>query len=77
MKPNKKKLCLIFTEGETDQIFYKHLIEFYRKINLKIEHEIVIKNIKGIGNYRNKLLGCYKNDIMVKYSEYEHYIFNL
>ncbi len=70
-----RKLCVIFTEGETDHIFYQYLIDLYRKKNPKIEMEIVRHNIKGITRFQNKLLCCYKNDIAIKYSNYEHYIF--
>jgi len=63
------KGIVLFVEGDTEVVFYKKLLENIRsqcnerKFNLS---KIVIKNLKGIGNYKNRVYRIFTNDIMQK-----------
>lgn len=59
---------VIFVEGETDEAFYKGLVQYYRKQfefspNLKI---VKYKNLQGVGKYKNAP-SKFKNGIQPKY----------
>jgi hypothetical protein len=56
----------IFVAGDTEVEFYKKLIENIRplcnerKFNLS---KVIIRNLKGIGNYKNRACRIFTNDI--------------
>ncbi len=43
---------IIFVEGDTEKIFYEKFIKYCDKSKNK---NIIIKNVKGIGNYQLKM----------------------
>jgi hypothetical protein len=63
------KGIVIFIEGETEVEFYKKLLQSIRplcndkKFNLS---KIVIRNLKGIGNYKNRAYRVFSKDIVPK-----------
>lgn len=70
---NKTIVCL-YTEGETDKVFYDRLLNFIKTKstnNKFIVDEIKKINIAGIGNFKNKLLNKFKREINTK--KYEKY----
>ena len=67
-----KKCVVIYTEGETDDEFYKKVLSFIKnKIpgnKFKVD---VLKSffITGIGKFQNKLLNKFNNEIIKKYAK--------
>lgn len=55
---------LIFVEGDTDEVFFKALIDYYASISSSrlLPHEIC--NLKGVTRYSSKLLAKLKNEYL-------------
>ena len=67
MKISSKKsdLVLLFVEGETDKLFFQRLIDEIRDENNKkfrTDVKISIKNIRGVGHYKDKVTRIIKNE---------------
>jgi len=63
-KDNKAQRVIIFVEGDTDEVFFKVLLEHYKNIN---QTELVpcdVCNLKGVTRYTSKLLAKLKNEIL-------------
>ncbi|MDD2401561.1 MAG: hypothetical protein PHD60_04985 [Clostridia bacterium] len=61
------KGIVIFIEGDTEVEFYKKLLENIRSLcDDKMFHlsKIFTKNLKGIGNYKNRAYRVFTNDIV-------------
>ena len=71
---NKTIVCL-YTEGETDKVFYDRLLDFIKtksSNNRFVVDEIKKINIAGIGNFKCKLLNKFEREINIKgYSDYK------
>jgi len=63
-----KRGLVIFTEGPTDKIFYKALVEYIMMQNsLKNRVDVLeIVDLGGIGNFSRKLIGIFKSRILIK-----------
>lgn len=72
---NKKRILVVYAEGETDEEFYKKIIDEIKKINDNLNFNFnKIKFIcsKSIGRMHKKMLGKFKSDICCsKYNDYE------
>ena len=69
-KSKADNIVILFVEGATDELFYKRLIETLRKEKgEKIKHnvQVIIENLKGIGQYKHKLSRIIKNKIKRDY----------
>lgn len=55
---------IIFVEGDTDEVFFKELLEYYKSINPAELVPCDICNLKGVTRYTSKLLAKLKNDIL-------------
>lgn len=55
---------LIFVEGDTDELFFKALIEHYRKCSGKALFPCSVCNLKGVTRYTSKLLAKLKNEYL-------------
>ena len=55
---------LIFVEGDTDEVFFKALIDFYASVssNKLLPYEVC--NLKGVTRYSSKLLAKLKNEYL-------------
>lgn len=60
------KGIVIFVEGETERVFYTALLNFLdstlattRKVS-----PVIVKNIKGVGNYSSKAAAVFKGDVL-------------
>ena len=66
----KKKLTqrpphvVIFVEGDTDEVFFKALIEYYSSISTHPLLPYDICNLKGVTRYSSKLLAKLKNEYL-------------
>lgn len=71
---NIKRCIAIYTEGETDEEFYNKILDNLRdKIpNKRFNVEAIEKTcIRGIGNFSKKLLNKFKENVCLKYNNYE------
>ena len=63
-KDKKKKTILaIFVEGDTEVEFYGKMVASIRQKVGKGQCSIEIKNVKGVGNYQNKVCRIFENSL--------------
>lgn len=55
---------ILFVEGDTDELFFKALIEYYRQKSQKQLLPCSICNLKGVTRYTSKLLAKLKNEYL-------------
>ncbi len=60
------KIIVIFTEGETDEVFYKRLCYHLGARDYK-NLKIITKNLKGVGRYESKAPAIIKHEVAGKY----------
>ncbi len=60
------KGIILFLEGETEKAFYDRVIDQMRQYCGTFDCHVIIKNIKGVGNYKNKVKRIFQNDILRK-----------
>ena len=65
----KKKLMnplhvLIFVEGDTDELFFKALIDYYASVSSNKLLPYDVCNLKGVTRYSSKLLAKLKNEYL-------------
>ena len=63
--PNKPHV-VIFVEGDTDKVFFDHLIQFYRDNSTTEVVSCEVRNLRGVSRYTNKIVGKLQNDICPK-----------
>ncbi len=64
----KETIIVFFVEGETEIEFYKRLVSFVKaKKGLKSNIKIIYKDMKGIGNYKNKVTRTFEKRIIANY----------
>lgn len=63
-KDNKAQRVIIFVEGDTDEVFFKALLEHYKNISQKELVPCDVCNLKGVTRYTSKLLAKLKNEIL-------------
>lgn len=70
------KYCVvIFYEGDTEEEFYKKLVQQIREYNGgKLDCKVKPINVKGIGNYKKRVLSLYEKRIIPKYEEFKHIV---
>lgn len=60
-KESQYSHVILFVEGDTDELFFKALIEYYRQKSQKQLLPCSICNLKGVTRYTSKLLAKLKN----------------
>ena len=55
---------LIFVEGDTDEVFFKALIDFYASVSSNKLLPYDVCNLKGVTRYSSKLLAKLKNEYL-------------
>jgi len=63
-KDGKIQRIVVFVEGDTDEVFFKSLLEYYKSIS---QTELVpcdVYNLKGVTRYTSKLLAKLRNEIL-------------
>ena len=63
-KKNGNSHVVLFVEGDTDELFFKALIEHYRRKSKKQLLPCSICNLKGVTRYTSKLLAKLKNEYL-------------
>ena len=63
-KGNKSQRIVIFVEGDTDEVFFKALLEYYKRVSRTELVTCDVCNLKGVTRYTSKLLAKLKNDIL-------------
>lgn len=73
----REKLVILFVEGDTDDEFYKSLVSSLRnKANeKKFSCEVIVKNVKGVGRYKDKVKRIFINQIKPKYPNFDYHVF--
>ena len=62
-KPTTLQVVL-FVEGETDEVFFKALIDYYKTVSTTELNPCRICNLRGITRYSSKLLAKLKNEFL-------------
>lgn len=66
-----EKVVIIFIEGDTEEEFYKEMLSHLRQKNGgKFDCKIVLKNIRGVGNYKSKVSRIFEKKIKRDYPGY-------
>ena len=60
------KGIILFLEGETEKAFYDRVIDQMRAYCGTFNCRVIVKNIKGVGNYKNRVKRIFQNDILRK-----------
>lgn len=71
------KIIIFFIEGDTEEAFYKVLLEYlHNKCDNKQFpfNKVIVRNLKGIGNYKNRALRIFKKEILPKDGQSEYTI---
>ena len=63
-KGNKAQRIVIFVEGDTDEVFFKEMLEYYKQVSKMELTPCEICNLNGVTRYTSKLLAKLKNDIL-------------
>lgn len=63
-KESQYSHVILFVEGDTDELFFKALIEYYRQKSQKQLLPCSICNLKGVTRYTSKLLAKLKNEYL-------------
>ncbi len=60
------KVIVVFVEGDSEEVFYSKLCKYLQTIK-GTANKIIIKNLKGIGNYESKAYAKLKNEVIPKF----------
>lgn len=72
----KEKVVVIFIEGDTEEEFYKILIQEIRnKAGGLLPCKVEIKNVKGVGHYKSKVSRVFQKKIKPEYPNAQFDIF--
>ena len=63
-KNNNSQRIIIFVEGDTDEEFFKAMLEYYKSVSQTELVPCEVCNLKGVTRYTSKLLAKLKNDIL-------------
>ena len=63
-KPVNPPHVLIFVEGDTDEVFFKAIIDYYASVSNNPLLPYNICNLNGVTRYSSKLLAKLKNEYL-------------
>lgn len=63
-KETKQSRVVIFVEGDTDEVFFKALLDYYKSVSIHPLLPCEICNLRGVTRYASKLLAKLKNDYL-------------
>lgn len=63
-KETKPSQVVIFVEGDTDEILFKALIEYYRIVSKTELRPCRICNLRGVTRYTSKLIAKLQNEYL-------------
>lgn len=63
-KEIKQSRVIVFVEGDTDEVFFKALLDYYKSVSTIPLLSCEICNLKGVTRYSSKLLAKLKNDYL-------------
>lgn len=61
---SKTVQVVLFVEGETDEVFFKPLMDYYRTVSITELHPCRIYNLRGVTRYSSKLLATLRNEFL-------------
>lgn len=65
---------VIFVEGDTDEVLFKALVEYYKGVSEVVIRPCRICNLRGVTRYQSKLLAKLKNEFLPDASKGEYEI---
>lgn len=68
------KIIVLFVEGQSEEVFYSKLCRQLQE-NKGTSDKIVIRDLKGIGNYEFKAYAILKNEILPKFKDVDIFVF--
>lgn len=72
----RKKGVIFFVEGDTEIEFYRKLVKhIHDKIGKFNVDKILFENIKGITNYKNKIIRIFSKRTITEYPNYDFFVF--
>lgn len=64
-QPESKPLqVVLFVEGETDEVFFHTLIDYYKTVSSTKLRTCKIHNLRGVTHYSSKLIAKLKNELL-------------
>ena len=72
MKKNNdctSKQIVIFVEGDTDEVFFKALLDYYKASSQVPLTPCEVINLKGVTRYTSKLMAKLRNEILLRQKE--------
>lgn len=63
-KETKQSRVVVFVEGDTDEVFFKVLLDYYKSVSTRSLLPCEVCNLKGVTRYSSKLLAKLKNDYL-------------
>lgn len=64
LSESKSVQVVLFVEGETDEVFFRALIDYYRAVSTTELRPCRIYNLRGVTRYSSKLLAKLKNEFL-------------
>ena len=58
------KQIIIFVEGDTDEVFFKALLDYYKSSSQMPLTPFEVVNLKGVTRYTSKLLAKLRNEVL-------------
>lgn len=71
---SKTVQVVLFVEGETDEVFFKALIDYYRTVSITELYSCRIYNLRGVTRYSSKLLATLRNEFLPEAKKKGHRI---
>lgn len=71
---SKSWQVVLFVEGETDEVFFKALIDYYKTVSTTELCPCRIYNLRGVTRYSSKLLAKLKNEFLPDAKEKDYKI---
>lgn len=72
----KKKGIIFFVEGDTDEAFYRKMIQYlHQKKGRFVIDKILYENIEGITNYKTRINRVFNKDTKKKCPDYDFIVF--
>ena len=61
---NSKVQVVLFVEGDTDEVLFKALIDYYKEISKTVLNPCKICNLRGVTRYSSKLIAKLQNEYL-------------
>lgn len=72
------KGVVVFVEGDTEDEIYKKFISYIKRKENEVRFDVdklVVRNLKGVGNFKHRAIRVFEKDIIKKYPDIEFYVY--